>query len=103
MCAANAVRPVRGLAPCQSDRVPYSRAPAWRYFPQSDAPPPQLEDVATAFENLHLWLKESFWQTDRLETTTITQHLEEYLKPDAPEIHDEDGLLAGWNVETREK
>jgi hypothetical protein len=39
---------------------------------------------------------------ERMDTKMITRRLENYLKPDAQQLHVGDGLLAGWSVETRE-
>ena len=89
--------------------MPYDRSPGWRYFPQSDAPPPPLAEVAAAFRKMGPWFKKSFWPSidddgERMNTKkTITPRLENYLKPDAQQLQAEDGLVVGWNVETREK
>jgi hypothetical protein len=53
------------------------------------------------------WFKASFWPpidtgAEKMTTPTITRRLESYLKPDPQQLPDSDGLLAGWNVETRE-
>jgi hypothetical protein len=88
--------------------VPYSRKPAWRYFPQSDPPPSPLVEVAAAFASMSSWFKTTFWppidaRKQDMKTTLITQQLENYLKPDAHQPQVSGDLLAGWNVETREK
>jgi hypothetical protein len=54
------------------------------------------------------WFKTSFWppvdtRAQDVTTSLITQHLENYLKPDPQQLQVGGGLLAGWNVETREK
>src|SRR5947207_1521390 len=102
-----AVRELRKDSLWQSHLVPYSRPPAWRYFPQSDAPPPPLAEAAEAFTKMGAWFKTSFWPPidaggENIKTPEITQHLETYLQPDARQLHVGHGLLAGWNVETRE-
>jgi hypothetical protein len=54
------------------------------------------------------WFQKSFWPpidavpAAKMETRRITQRLEDYLKPDVPQLDVGDGLLAGWNVETRQ-
>src|SRR5690242_12387131 len=87
--------------------MPFSRAPAWRYFPQSDAPPPSLKEVAGAFSAMGDWFETAFWPpidagSGKMNTKGITRRLEDYLKPDAQELDLADGLHAGWNVETRD-
>lgn len=52
------------------------------------------------------WFKDKFWTgagTDgRINTKLITKQLESYLPSDPAGVHLEDGLLHGWNVETRD-
>ena len=52
------------------------------------------------------WFKDKFWTgagTDgRINTKLITKQLESYLPSDPAGVHLEDGLLRGWNVETRD-
>ena len=88
--------------------MPYSRLPAWRYFPQTDAPPSPLAQVAAAMEDLGFWFKDEFWPAidstgQRIDTKEITKRLEDYLKPVTDKYEVAPGLHPGWNVETREK
>lgn len=87
--------------------VPYSRPPAWRYFPPTDAPAIPLAQVAAAFIDLGDWFKNDFWKRvdagQKIETKDITRQLEAYLPPESPLERLGSGLHAGWNVETREK
>lgn len=86
--------------------MPYSRPPAWRYFPPTDPPPHPAADVAAAMLDLTEWFRDEFWpltESARMETKDITKKLEPYLLPGEPRVQLEDGLHAGWNVETREK
>ena len=93
-------------------------APSWRTdsrglkpsaglaVPPADLPPQPLQQVATAMVELGGWFKEEFWTgagTDgRINTKLITKQLESYLPADPAGVLLEDGLLRGWNVETRD-
>lgn len=87
--------------------MPYSRPPAWRYFPPTEMPPAPLADVAAAIVDLTQWFKDDFWKRidagQKIETKEITKKLEAYLLPGTPPVTLDNGLHAGWNVETREK
>jgi hypothetical protein len=84
----------------------YNRPPAWRYSPPTDPPPQPLQQVADAMVKLGGWFKDTFWTsagTDcRINTKLITKQLEGYLPSDPAGVRLEDGLLCGWNVETRD-
>lgn len=92
---------------CDSSVVPYSRPPAWRYFPPTDSPPTPLAEVAAAFIDLTSWFKEDFWRRvdsgQKIETKEITKQLEAYLLVASPAVSLDSGLHAGWNVETRDR
>ena len=64
-----------------------------------------LQQVAEAMLELGGWFKNEFWNgagTDgRINTKLITKKLESYLPADPDGVRLEDGLLRGWNVETR--
>ena len=64
-----------------------------------------LQQVAEAMLELGGWFKNEFWNgagTDgRINTKLITKKLESYLPADPDGVRLEDGLLGGWNVETR--
>jgi hypothetical protein len=67
-----------------------------------------LAEVAAAFSAMSRWFETSFWppidaREQDMKTTLITQQLESYLQPDPQHLQVEAGLVAGWNVETREK
>jgi hypothetical protein len=84
----------------------YTRPPAWRYFPQTDFPPPPLAQIAEAMASLDGWFKSTFWPAKdagaAIETKDITRQLETHLKPDPASQPTLGGLSSGWNVETRE-
>jgi hypothetical protein len=86
--------------------VAYTRPPAWRYFPPTDPPPEPLQQVADAMLKLGGWFKNEFWNSagtgGRINTKLITKKLESYLPADPDGVRLEDGLLRGWNVETRD-
>lgn len=86
--------------------MPYSRPPAWRYFPPTDAPPPALAEVASGFHNLGGWFKATFWPAvaagASINTKLITAELEQFLLPDPSGAMADEALHVGWNVETRD-
>lgn len=96
-----------GPSPAYLSDMPYSRPPAWRYFPPTDRPPEPLLQVASAMSALKSWLEKDFWPAveggEKIQTKKITEKLEAFLLPHPHGIALGDGLHAGWNVETRER
>ena len=69
-------------------------------LPQSDAPSPALAEAAGAFTTMSAWFKSWIWPPidagdERIDTKRITRRLENYLKPDAQQLHVGDGLQRG--------
>lgn len=68
--------------------MPYSRPPAWPYFPQTDFPVAPLAEVAEAMFDLSNWFKSDFWAPvdagKRIDTKEITRRLEPFCSPEVP-------------------